>query len=144
MLFCLTLIISGQLQNLSLSITWGPRIQTPPIWRSGSILPVTHQDPEALLVTGRIWNEYWRKEMRSLICDPENNCRTIQLPTSLPLINFLQIKKASRILEMLLSELLERLESICYWFPLRSATNWWPSAPFFAQLTGSFVPALSS
>lgn len=61
--------------------------------------------------------------MRSLICDPENNCRTIQLPTSLPLISFLQIKKASRILEMLLSELLERLESICYWFPLRSATN---------------------
>lgn len=61
--------------------------------------------------------------MRSLICDPENNCRTIQLPTSLPLVHFLRIKKASRILEMLLSELLERLESICYWFPLRSATN---------------------
>lgn len=61
--------------------------------------------------------------MRSLICDPENNCRTIQLPTSLPLVSFLQIKKACRILEMLLSELLGRLESIWYRFPLRSATN---------------------
>lgn len=61
--------------------------------------------------------------MRSLICDPENNCRTIQLPASLPLVSFLQIKKTSRILEMLLSELLGRLESVCYRFPFRSAAN---------------------